>query len=57
MTEKDMIAVFPQELLRDPESELIGKAYHDVPWNSPRLIERVLKPVPSVLTEDARWHG
>jgi hypothetical protein len=57
VTEKDMIAVFPQELLRDPESELIGKAYHDVPWNSPRLIERVLKPVPSVLTEDARWHG
>lgn len=57
VTTKDMIAVFPQELLRDSESELIREAYHDVPWDAPKLIRRVLNPVPRVLTEDARWRG
>jgi biotin carboxylase len=38
LTEKDTIALFPREWLRDPESPFIASAYHDVPWDEPRLI-------------------
>ena len=55
VTEKELIAVFPQELQRDPGGREAEGAFHDVPWESPRLIRRALKAVPARLTEDARW--
>jgi hypothetical protein len=38
VTEKDTIALFPQEWIRDPESPLLRSAYHDVPWEEPELV-------------------
>jgi len=37
VTEKDTIALFPQEWIRDPESPFLRSAYHDVPWQEPDL--------------------
>jgi hypothetical protein len=37
-TEKDTIALFPQEWIRDPESPFLRSAYHDIPWDEPELI-------------------
>jgi hypothetical protein len=53
----DTIAVFPQELQRDPESAWLRSGYSDVPWESPELVRRALGRVPAVVTEDARWRG
>lgn len=38
VTENDTIALFPQEWMRDPESEFLRTAYHDVPWEEPELL-------------------
>lgn len=38
VTEKDTIAVFPQEWIRDSASPLLQSAYHDVPWDAPELV-------------------
>jgi hypothetical protein len=38
VTEKDTIALFPQEWTRDSESQFLQAAYHDVPWEEPELI-------------------
>jgi len=38
VTEKDTVALFPQEWIRDAESPLLRSAYHDVPWEEPGLI-------------------
>lgn len=38
VTEKDTIALFPQEWLRDPASPFLTSAYHDVPWEEPELL-------------------
>ena len=39
VTEKNTIALFPQEWIRDPESPFLRSAYHDVPWEEPELIQ------------------
>ena len=39
ITEKDTVALFPQEWIRDPESPFLRSAYHDVPWDEPELIQ------------------
>ena len=39
VTEKDTVALFPQEWIRDPESPFLRSAYHDVPWDEPELIQ------------------
>ena len=39
VAEKDVIALFPQEWNRDPSSEYLLSAYHDVPWREPRLVK------------------
>ncbi|HKW16965.1 MAG TPA: ATP-grasp domain-containing protein [Terriglobales bacterium] len=47
VTENEAIALFPQEWLRDPSSEFLRSAYHDVPWSEPALVEdcvRKLRP-------------
>jgi hypothetical protein len=38
VTEKDTIALFPQEWFRDSESPFLRSAYHDVPWEEPELV-------------------
>jgi hypothetical protein len=38
VTDKDTIALFPQEWVRDPESPFLRSAYHDVPWEEPELV-------------------
>ena len=38
VTEKDTIALFPQEWARDPQSPSLLSAYHDVPWEEPELV-------------------
>ena len=42
VTDKDLIALFPQEMQRDPKSPLLNEAYHDVPWEEPDLVEACL---------------
>jgi hypothetical protein len=42
-TDKELIAFFPQEWLRDPRSEFLKTAYHDVPWDEPDLIRVCLR--------------
>ena len=43
LTENDTIALFPQEWIRDPHSSFLRSAYHDVPWQEPRLIEACIR--------------
>jgi hypothetical protein len=38
ITEKDTIALFPQEWIRDSQSPFLQSAYHDVPWEKPELV-------------------
>ncbi len=57
ITSGDTVALFPQELIRDSESEFIQTAHHDVPWESPELMRRALKPLPQIITDDPRWRG
>jgi len=38
ITEKDTIALFPQEWIRDTESPFLRLAYHDIPLEEPELI-------------------
>lgn len=38
VTEKDIIALFPQEWMRDPASSFLRSGYHDVPWEEPELV-------------------
>jgi hypothetical protein len=33
------IALFPQEIMRDPDSPYLQSAYHDLPWQSPELVK------------------
>jgi hypothetical protein len=37
-----MIALFPQEWMRDPESPFLHTAWHDVPWNDPELLQHLV---------------
>ena len=39
ITENNTIALFPQEWIRDPESEFVRSGYHDVPWEEPGLVQ------------------
>jgi hypothetical protein len=36
-----LVAHFPQEMWRDPNSEYIARTYHDVPIDDPGLLERL----------------
>lgn len=50
-TSLDTIALFPQEMQRDPQSPYLLNAYHDVPWESPELIRGAVGEVPSLLRD------
>lgn len=43
VTERDTIAFFPQEWLRNPESAFLRSGYHDVPWEEPGLVRLGLR--------------
>jgi hypothetical protein len=43
VTQNPMIALFPQEWARDPESALLHSAYHDIPWGEPVLLRDCLR--------------
>ncbi len=45
LTEKNTIALFPQEWLRDSESEFLKSCYHDVPWEEPKLVNACIRRV------------
>ena len=39
VTERNTIALFPQEWIRDPGSPFLSSGYHDVPWQEPDLVK------------------
>jgi len=39
----EIVARFPQEWRRDPQSPYLLNAYHDVPWDDPGLFEKLLR--------------
>jgi hypothetical protein len=43
VTENEVVAFFPQEWLRNPASEFLRTAYHDVPWSQPSLIRACIQ--------------
>jgi formate-dependent phosphoribosylglycinamide formyltransferase (GAR transformylase) len=43
VTDGDLIALFPQEWIRDSNSEFLQSAYHDVPWDEPELIRHCVR--------------
>ena len=48
VTERDVIAFFPQELRRDPDSRFLVTAYNDIPYEEPALVRAFLaKPSPT----------
>ncbi len=44
VTAEQTIALFPQEWERDPASPYVREAYHDVPWEAPRLVRSYMQP-------------
>ena len=46
VTEKDTIALFPQEWIRDPQSAFLKSAFHDVPWERTRIDSRLRQQPP-----------
>jgi hypothetical protein len=38
-----VVALFPQEWIRDPSSEWLLRAWHDVPWDDPPLLEALIR--------------
>ena len=38
VTENEVIALFPQEWIKRPDSPFLKSAYHDVPWEEPELV-------------------
>jgi hypothetical protein len=43
VTENEVIALFPQEWMRDPESAYLRSAYHDVPWEERELLRACVR--------------
>jgi hypothetical protein len=43
ITENRVIALFPQEWMRDPESAFLQSGYHDVPWEEPALVRESVR--------------
>ncbi len=43
VTSNDTIALFPHEWARDPRSEFLRDGYHDVPWDTPELVQACIR--------------
>ncbi len=39
----NVVALFPQEWIRDPASPHLREAFHDVPWDDPKLVEELVR--------------
>jgi hypothetical protein len=46
-TRNDIVALFPQEWLRDSRSPWLRSAYHDVPWEAPEVLRACLRRRPT----------
>jgi len=44
----DIVALFPQEIWRDPDSSHLRTAHHDVPWDEPTFLRDYALPVPAL---------
>ncbi len=57
--ESGLVALFPQEILRDPQGLQLAQTFHDVPWAAPHLMRFAVAPatLPTLLTTDPRWCG
>lgn len=42
-TDRDVIAYFPDTWRQDPSSALLQTGYHDVPWEQPKLVRRLMQ--------------
>ncbi len=42
-TENDLVALFPQEWVRDAASPFLSSAYHDVPWGQQELVQACVR--------------
>ena len=56
VTDKDTIALFPQEWMRDPESPYLASAYHDVPWHESELVRACIQSRPKQKAWYAQWN-
>jgi hypothetical protein len=43
VTDKDTIALFPNEWLRDPASSYLISAYHDIPWQESEMVRACIQ--------------
>jgi len=57
VTDKDTIALFPQEWLQNPSSKYLRDAYHDVPWQEPEFVLACLarRRKPGVWRSIQKW--
>jgi glutathione synthase/RimK-type ligase-like ATP-grasp enzyme len=39
---RDLIALFPNEVIRAPSGDYLGSCQHDVPWEEPELVRTIL---------------
>jgi hypothetical protein len=46
VTDKEKIALFPREWLRDPASPWLAQAFHDVPWDDPDVVRACIQDAP-----------
>ncbi len=51
VTDRELIALFPQAWVQNPTSEYLQSAYHDVPWDEPELVRACMK------LRQNRWHS
>ncbi len=55
LTENDTIALFPREWARDSRSEYLQSAYHDVPWEEPRLVQACVREARKSKSFNPKW--
>ena len=53
VSDRETIALFPQEWHSDPASEYLSTAFHDVPWQEPRLVEACV----DFYTRQKKWYS
>lgn len=45
--DNDLVVFFPREWLRDPASDWLTRAHHDVPWDDPMIVKASLQEIPA----------
>lgn len=43
-TERDIIVAFPETWMLDPSNTFLRDGFHDVPWEQPALVRRLMQP-------------